>query len=293
MKIILTFLLACILTTGLAYGATPFYIIVPGGTASISDSLARAMRDSIPGAVVINAPGGDGLVGQNKFDQLPVESSAIMSSVSQELLKKDHKPLYDNVETLMSLVSYSMVIAVSEKGDIKSVKDLIDLSKKRKLFGGSIGLFNTMSIKTMDTALGVTTEVVNYKDRGMLNVDLSNNIIDYTIVAISNPSTPAAIQSKQIRIIATLDDTRSEQFPAVHTLTELGYHGAEGFGWTGISVHKSMSSQKKNELYDSISLFFETDAGKAYLASTNLSRYITPTPIITRRMQRETARFSN
>jgi tripartite-type tricarboxylate transporter receptor subunit TctC len=114
-----------------------------------------------------------------------------------------------------------MFISVAKDSPIKTLKELIESSKKRSLNVsvsqlGSSGHLNSMILKRR---VGANLEVVPYPGEAQAATALLGGHVDL----ISSTDTTVWLQRERIRPLVVLSAKRTARFPDVPTLKELGY----------------------------------------------------------------------
>lgn len=139
-----------------------------------------------------------------------------------------------------------MFISVGKDSPFKTLKDLIEFSKKKSLNVsvsqlGSSGHLNAMILKKR---VGVDLEVVPYPGEAQAVTALLGGHVD----VLSSTDTTVWLQKERVRPLVVLSAKRTPRFPEVPTLKELGYDimsdsqvGLSGPPGLPSGVHKVLS----------------------------------------------------
>lgn len=180
MKAIIALLLAC----GTAF-AQPLTLVTTSGPGSNQDTVARMVAPMLESSlrrpvVVENRPGANGLIGMRgiaKADTLLVSGFAMayISKTTEFNAMREFTPLHGLT------VSRSMVV-VSSSSSVRSIEGLVALHRQKgRLFGASPAPATDAQMRNLDAALGITTEVVGYKQTTQAAMDTATGVADYTI----------------------------------------------------------------------------------------------------------------
>ncbi len=130
------------------------------------------------------------------------------------------------------------VIAVSEKGQYKTLAEFVAYAKKNpgKINYGSAGNGSAghLAMEYFSSEAGIDLVHVPYKGSGSMLTDLIGGQIQATFNGL--PSLMEQIKGKTLRPLAVGSAERSKVLPNVPTLAESGYKGFETSQWYGIMV---------------------------------------------------------
>ncbi|TDF64562.1 tripartite tricarboxylate transporter substrate binding protein [Cupriavidus sp. L7L] len=216
------------------YPARPITIIVPYGAGGTTDLFGRALavalgRELKQSVVVENKPGVNGTMGAAAM-KLARPDGHTLTMVPLGVFRQPYiqKTPYDPVKDLkyISMVAnYNYAIAVNSKSPWKTIKELIEHTKKNPdtVFYGASVRYSVPEFIMMDLAkkVGLKWTSVPYKgDAEAINSLLGDQV---QAISVTNTILPFA-QSGRVRILATTGEQRSKDFfPDVPTLKEAGY----------------------------------------------------------------------
>ncbi len=180
--------------------------------------------------VVDNKPGAQGLLGteaaiRSKPDGYTISINPASSTLaaSVHLFKKlSFEPLKDADFTGM-ILSTSFVLVVTPNSGINSVADLTKKLKEKKDESFYAGSTNTgiVASELYKKAIGVDSKRVNYRSAFDAMNEMNSGKIDFFFT--DTTSALGQIAAGKYKALAITSAQRSESFPDVPTMTELGY----------------------------------------------------------------------
>jgi tripartite-type tricarboxylate transporter receptor subunit TctC len=221
------------------YPDRPIRLIVPfaaGGNADINgrivaDVVHRALGQPV---VVENRAGAGGGVGAEFVARAEPDGYTLLVGSNGPLTINpitNPNVSYDSLKDFaaMALVSYvPHVLIVSNKLGVKSIPDLVALSKTRpiNLATSGVGSASHMTLERFKQATGAQIAHVPYKSGGSLLPDVISGNVDG---AMTELSTAAELhKGGQARIIGVAGAARSSLAPDVATFDEQGVKGFVG-----------------------------------------------------------------
>ena len=220
-----------------------FLVGAPAGGSN--DIFARAigqrMGDALGQAVVVdNRPGANAIIGTDLVAKAPADGhSLIMANSAPFVLNPSlYKKLpYDPVKDFAPVSQgtyYGYVLIVHPSVAAKSVKELMELAKSKRLNYASAGngSANHLSGEFLASMAGVKLNHVPYKGSGPALVDVLSGqmpmMFDTPITAIPQ------VRAGKVRGLAFTGKRRAPQLPDVPTVEEQGYKGFEVSSWQGV-----------------------------------------------------------
>mgnify|MGYP003351540992 CR=1 FL=1 len=228
------------------YPNRPLRIVVPFG-AGAPDTVARVVGQQLSTqlgqpVVIDNRPGANGIIGNDAVAKSPPDGyTLLITSVSFAVNPSMGKKLpYDSQRDLIPVSNIAdqeaMFLIVNPDVPAKSVKDLVDLSRKgAALSFASIGIGNTTHLagELFVKRAGINAVHVPYKSGGAAVTAVIAGEVQMMVV----PSTQSIefIKSGKVRALAYTHPTRAALAPEVPTMAEAGVQGAEfSGGWFGM-----------------------------------------------------------
>lgn len=258
-----------------ANASEPITLVTLTGPGSQGDTAARFFAPLIEHetgkpVVIINAPGGQGVIGMEKYLQYKADGNTLLvgnSSVafSPKLIPNLGFDPMNDLEPVYGLSSSPLLVLVAANSPIKSMKDFPALFKEKgKLFGGSSVVTTAVSMGLMDKTLGIVTEVVNYKQPQELVLNLSSGVLDYSIAGTANSSIQGLLEAGKLRAVGVVGKTRSLQYPQLLTMKEQGFESVEEFSWTAFFINAKTDPHTKQVVTDMLKKVMNSDAAKDF-----------------------------
>ena len=220
------------------YPTRPITIIVPLAPGGVADTVirpaAQKVAESMNASIVIeNRPGGGGNVASVAAKQAAPDgytlflanngpfavNPALFSDLKFDPVK-DFKPI-------TNIVTFPSVLTVPASSPAKSVKDLVELAKKKSggLTYGSQGVGSGGHIIAEMFRLKIDTPLIHvpYKGSGQAVADLAAGRFDFIFAGYL--SVKAQVDGGKARLLAITAEQRSKTLPDLPTMTEEGFPG--------------------------------------------------------------------
>ena len=246
-------LLAAVVLLALAGGAAaeypdrPIRLVVPQAAGSATDNVSRTLAPELgkqlgQNVVVDNRPGGALTIGIDAVAKAPPDGYTIGQgpvgalAITRHMVAKLPYDIERDLQPVAIVTTGYMLLAVSPKLPIHSVKELIDYAKKNpgKLSNasssnGSPGHVSGELFKYM-----TGTEIVHipYKGGAAAIADLIAGNVE--LMFESTNSIAPHVRNGRVRALAVTGTRRSISLPEVPTLIESGVAGYEVNAWSGI-----------------------------------------------------------
>ena len=236
MKKILTAILVILMMTPIlafaSYPTKPITIIVPSAAGGSTDTSARLFIKSakkyMPEAdfVVKNVPGSGGQKGFEEIARAQADGHTIgmifTTQIVAHVVSKRAKYTLEDFNILANMMQDPLIIAVPVNSDIKTLGDFVTAAKAKSLTVAvnGIGSDDFVAAKKFENHTGVTFNLLPTKGSTEQKAMVLGGHIDASFMNV----TQLHAQHKQgtARIIAILDDARSEIIPDVPTAKEQG-----------------------------------------------------------------------
>jgi tripartite-type tricarboxylate transporter receptor subunit TctC len=205
-------------------------IVVPAPPGSSTDLLARILADQLPKAlgqpvVVDNRPGAATNIGSEHVARQAPDGYTIL--LTQNTLvthvhffsKLPFEPLTD-FEPISLIATSPLVLVVNASSAMRSVKDLVDVARTRKMSYASPGIGSPQHLATvlLNSAIGTEMTHVPYKGSAPAAVAVAGNEVMMTISVVS--AVLPHIQSGRLRPLGLSDERRSSLVPGVPPISE-------------------------------------------------------------------------
>jgi len=277
---LLILLVLVFLSGTIAAGTSTLTLITLSGPGSQSDTAARYFSHELEQhlgqrVVVVNSPGGEGVVGMRHFINNGVSCDSMMLGNASVLFAAMHQQElgFDAMKQFVpihGLAESRSVIVVPTDSPVHNLKELVTLhAKEQRLIGGSISPATSTSMSMLDESLRVKTDVIRYKTTPQMLLDLVGGRLDYSIVLTGTSAIQGLIETGKLRVIAGVDPKRHPAFPAIPTIVEQGYAPIEVFYWgaffvndnTPASCQKRLQAAVRATLYSATGEKFSKQAG--------------------------------
>ena len=223
----------------------PITLVVPYQAGGSSDAIARAMarlvgKDLGQQVIVENKAGANGTIASAFVARAPADGYTLLQAgISTHGIGPYFydKLTYDPFKDLIpvgALAEFPIILAVNAQLPVHSVKDLIELAKKKNLSFASAGTGSAphLSGELFKTEANIQLVHVPYKGSAPAVVDVASGQVDMMFDGI--PSLLPHIKSGKLRPIAAVSVKRNSQLPNLPTFTELGYPTMVASVWYGL-----------------------------------------------------------
>ena len=270
--------LAFALVTALSFMATaqdsfpnkPIQIIVPFSAGSGTDIVARIVGKKMSEnwgqqVVVINRPGGGGIVGGSIVARAAPDGYTLLChgsafAVAATLYSKLPYDTLNDFAGVTQITTGPFVLVVTPSLGVKSVSDLIALAKQKpgQLNFGSAGIGSATHLggEQFRFAADISVVHVPYKGPPEALFDTIGGRVQYVISPIG-PALPF-IKDGRLLALAVTSAQRSPVLPNVPTVAETALSGFEYDGWLGLwapaKTPKAVLNQLSNEVARILSL---------------------------------------
>ena len=261
-----------------AYPTKPVRLIIGGLPGTAPDIIARLIAPTITESmgqplVLDNRGGGAGLLGaQITTTARPDGYTALIvgggSLVIVPFLTKPRP--YDPVGdfTPVTLVTLApLVLACNPSLPVKSVKDLIGLSKakpKDLMYGTpGVGGIHHLTMEMLNRAAGISLRHVPYKGGPPAVVDTIGGRVHLVMTTVI-PVSPH-IKAARLRAIAVTSAKRTNVFPDVPTMAESGMQGFESHQWFGIFTPRNTPGAVRERLFKEVRMAMDKPGTTAVL----------------------------
>jgi tripartite-type tricarboxylate transporter receptor subunit TctC len=234
-KILTALLVALMMTPGLAFAAypeKPITIIVPSKAGGSTDTSARLFIKSakkyLEGAdfVVKNVPGSGGQKGFEEIARDKPDGYTIgmifTTQVVAHIVSNRAKYTLDSFHIIANMMQDPLIIAVPANSEIKTLDDFVKAAKAKSLTVAvnGIGSDDFVAAKKFENHTGVTFNLLPTKGSTEQKAMVLGGHIDASFMNVTQMQ--AQHKAGTARIIAIMDDKRSDIIPDVPTAEEQG-----------------------------------------------------------------------
>lgn len=269
MKKLVTLLVAIAAVAGFAYNASaadyptkPITFVVPYSAGGSSDTLVRGMQpylEKAMGATIVpkNITGGGGAVGMSqalfssKADGYTVTlpSNAVFGLEGLGNVPWKH----EDFDTVARIITEDYSITVRADAPWNTLDEFIDYAKanpgKIKMGFSGFGSSTHIVAAAFAQKFGLEFQFVPYKGGSKTVAATMGGHIDANT---HHPAeTKSGVEAGKLRVLATMGPKRSNLYPDVPTMQELGHDWVVS-QWRGISMPKGVSADVKKAWEDAL-----------------------------------------
>jgi tripartite-type tricarboxylate transporter receptor subunit TctC len=262
------------------YPDHPVRLIVPQAAGSATDTVARILAAELGPAlggnvIVEDKPGGALTIGMDIVAKSPPDGYTLAIgpigalAITRHIVAKLPYNIEKDFQPIGLIVHGHLMLAVSPKSDIHSIKELIAKAKANpgKLTNasssnGSPGHVGGELFKFMT---GTQIQHVPYRGGAAAINDLIAGHVDMMFESLNTMS--AMAKSGQVRALGVSGDKRSTAFPDLPTIAEAGVPGYSAPTWTGLVGPAGMPAPVVEKLNAALNKAIQSDAFKTRFAA--------------------------
>ena len=230
------------------YPTRPVRAVVAFAPGGVTDTFARLMAQKLTEQLgkqvyVENIAGASGNIGTGQVAKAAPDGYTILFAFSSHVVnptlfaRVPYDPIKDFDPVTLAVAS-TTVLTVNPAVPAKTVKELVDLIKANpgKYSFGSAGAGTQAHLAGEQFRLSLGLDLVHVPFGGG-GPAVAAVVAGHTPISFGSPQ--AAMQHVRegtVRALAVTSKTRSQIFPDVPTMTEVGYPQIEGDSWVGILV---------------------------------------------------------
>ena len=229
------------------YPERPIRLVVPQAAGSATDNVARTLAPELSkqlgqNVVVDNRPGGALTIGIDAVAKSPPDGYTIGQgpvgalAITRHMVAKLPYDIERDLQPVALVTTGYMLLAVSPKSPVQSVKELIEYARKNpgKLSNASSsnGSPGHVSGELFKYMTGTEIVHVPYKGGAPAIADLISGNVD--LMFESTNSIAPHVRAGRVRALAVTGLKRSISLPEVPTLVEAGVPGYEVNAWSGV-----------------------------------------------------------
>jgi tripartite-type tricarboxylate transporter receptor subunit TctC len=221
-------------------------IVVPfaagGGTDVMARNIAQKLNEAWAQPVVVeNRTGAGGIIGADAVaksapDGYTFLSGTTTTAINASLVVKPPYDLQRDLQPVAMLSFYPMAVVVPAASPVRSLQDLVALSRKQSLSAGSggNGTPQHLVLEMFNGAARVKILNVPYKGGAPALAALMGAQND--VVFSLWPEALPHVQSGRLRALAVTTPARLAQMPDIPTTAEAGFPSVQATGWQGVMV---------------------------------------------------------
>ncbi|PSL81388.1 tripartite tricarboxylate transporter substrate binding protein [Variovorax sp. WS11] len=225
-----------------SYPSMPIRIVLPTPAGGTHDAMARLIGQRLSLAlkqpvVVESKPGATGMLATSYVAKAPADGYTLLfgqaSVVQNTVLRSRTSYQLRDLAPVSLVVLFPVALAVKANSPVKSVADLVELSKdpQRNVSVASWGTGSTghIIVEAIKQQSGAKLTHVAYKGEAEPFSDLVGGVI----TAATGSAGYYIPQSDKTRILAVSSTKRLKSLPDIPTFEQAGYSSANLSGWGG------------------------------------------------------------
>jgi tripartite-type tricarboxylate transporter receptor subunit TctC len=221
----------------------PINVVVPfapGGSLDISTRPFCEILSEKTGfpSVLLNKPGSGSLVGSEFVSKSKPDGHTILVFTLSLILRQIIDPkmeidVFKNLEPVSRFFMQPLVVVAKGDSKLQTIDDLVNFAKKNpgKLSMGSAGVGATshFSGELIKKTAKIDFKHVPFNGDGPNITALMGGHIDFLVT--SAPAVQGKVASGDLRLLATLSDTRLPDYKEIPTMKEKGFTDAVMYSW--------------------------------------------------------------
>jgi len=233
-----------------AYPTRPVRVIVPFGTAGVTDIIARLIGQWVSDRlgqqfVIENRPGASGNIGTEVAVRAPADGYTLVvvgapNAINATLYDKLSFDFIRDIAPVAPIVRFANVLDVNLSVPAKTLPEFIAYAKlnpgKINMASVGVGAPSHVSGELFKMMAGVNMVHVPYRSAGAALTDLISGQVQ--VYFGSTASSIEHIKAGKIRALGVTTAARSEALPDVPTIAEF-VPGYEASGWLGVGAPRS------------------------------------------------------
>lgn len=224
-------------------------IVVPFPAGASNDVVGRLVADALGRKlgrtwIVENRPGAGSMLGtQSVVQSKPADGQTLLlcATASMGILPAISKTVRYSVERdftfLARIATTPFALTVSSAFPANSFAEFVKVAKARpgtiRIGASGVGALDYMGAAMLQQQLGIDLNIIPYKGMSPVLNDLQGGHLDASIV--SPGSIRPVAQDGKVKVLAILDERRSEVLPQVPSAAELGHPKLRVVNWFGIA----------------------------------------------------------
>jgi tripartite-type tricarboxylate transporter receptor subunit TctC len=249
-------------------------LVVPFAAGGTTDIAARKLAEGLrrrwnQSVVVSNKPGAGTVIAAETVAHAVADGHTLLiapdPTYSINPLVYPKLP-YDPVKDftpVMTMLTYPLGIAVSESLGVASLRELVELSRRKDLNYGSFGIGTApqLVMEMFKAASGARIQHIPYN--GIAPVLMAMRSGDVHATVLGAGAAIPTVRSGELRMLAM--EGRDALLPAVQTFAEAGYAGVRAPSWWGVAAPAGTPSGAIAEIKAAISAVMAEPDMLAYL----------------------------
>ncbi|WP_332748655.1 Bug family tripartite tricarboxylate transporter substrate binding protein [Hydrogenophaga sp.] len=226
-----------------AYPNQPIRVIVPFGAGGLADISVRLVAQKMSERmghpwVIENRPGAGGVVAANAALNAPRDGHVLIlfsngTAIGKSLFKLGYDPETD-FTPISTMALFDLILITRKDGPLGDLRAVLAAARERQLLLGSInpGSTQNLSAELFKSVARINASVVPYKSTPEVLTGVLRGDID--VAFESYAALKGAVDSGQVRVIASTGPARTAWLPNVPTVQESGLANYNVTGWNAL-----------------------------------------------------------
>ena len=228
-----------------AYPSKPIRLVVPFTPGGVTDSSGRLIADFLgkrlgQQVIVDNKPGASGNIGTAQVVAAAPDGYTLLLAFDGTMVINPHvfaKVPFDTLKDFAPvgrIGSATLILVAHPEVPVKTLQDVVALSKSKPLAYGTSGIGGTPHIagEMLAQRTGAKLEHVPYKGGGQAMTDVMGGSIPLVYTAVAGAQ--GHVKSGKLKAIAVSGARRSGSLPDVPTFIESGVADFVADSWVGL-----------------------------------------------------------
>jgi tripartite-type tricarboxylate transporter receptor subunit TctC len=283
-----------------AYPDKPIKLIVPyggGGMGTVFGTMVTQVLTSQlkNPAYADYKPGANAAIGTELVAKAPADGYTLLMATTSAVainpafyLNLKYDPIKDFTPVAIVWISRNVLFG---SGEVKTLKDLVALGKKKSLSYGSLGVGTLahLSAEMLLREAGIKAVHVPFKGQGKIMTEVAAGRLDF---AFTDPAGMALAQGGRVNALAVTGKARMATAPNIPTMTEAGYPNVGTESWIAIMAPAGTPRDVVEKISNALSAGFSPADAKSKVAATGAEVAPNMTPIFfERELRSELARW--
>jgi tripartite-type tricarboxylate transporter receptor subunit TctC len=258
-----------------AFPERPIKLVVPYGGGGMGSAFGAMVAEVLASELKAQAfadykPGANAAIGTELVAKAPPDGyTLLMATTSSMAINPAFYPelKYDSVKdfTPVGIVWISRNVLYASKA--KTVKELVEMGKKKPLTYGSAGAGTLahLSSEMLVRDAGIKAVHLPFKGQGAVMSEVASGRLDF---AFTDPTGMGMATSGRVNALAVTGKDRLKSAPNVPTMAEAGYPNVGTASWIAIFAPANTPKDVVEKISHALSNGFSSDAIKTKVAAT-------------------------
>jgi len=232
------------------YPAKPIRLLIAASPGGGTDGIGRVMAEALSAAfkqpvVAENKGGASGMIASDVLVKSPPDGYTIMITqnahvTNPALFKKLPYDTLKDFTPIAPLATSPLVLIAATGTGVKSVRDLVDLSKRKPeaMSFAAAESSTRLAIEQLSEATAIPLTSLPYKGTGPAVADVAGGHVNFSVTTIA--SVLPFRGTGKLNIVAVMAGERTSFLPEVPTLAEQELPRIDVRGWWGIFAPANM-----------------------------------------------------